>query len=75
MNILGCLDTPTSGNYTLEGVAFEDLNRTALIYVIRNWALFFKASIFCTGPQRWKMLNYPCRMTEIAGLPPLINVP
>lgn len=30
MNILGCLDRPTSGSYCFEGVQVEDLNRTQL---------------------------------------------
>lgn len=30
MNILGCLDTPTSGNYFFDGIAVEDLNRSQL---------------------------------------------
>lgn len=30
MNILGCLDTPTSGSYCFEGLQVEDLNRTQL---------------------------------------------
>lgn len=30
MNILGCLDTPTSGSYSFEGVQVEDLNSSQL---------------------------------------------
>ncbi len=30
MNILGCLDTPTSGSYSLEGIPVEGLNRRQL---------------------------------------------
>jgi len=40
MNIIGCLDTPTSGSYLLEGVDVSDLNDDDLAYV-RNSAIGF----------------------------------
>ena len=30
MNIIGCLDTPTSGSYTLDGQVIEEMNEVAL---------------------------------------------
>src|SRR5262249_41977552 len=40
MNILGCLDTPTSGSYTLDGVSVDGLSRNALAD-LRNQKLGF----------------------------------
>lgn len=40
MNILGCLDTPTSGNYFFDGIAVEDLNRSQLAD-LRNMKIGF----------------------------------
>jgi putative ABC transport system ATP-binding protein len=40
MNLLGCLDTPTSGEYHLDGVAIEGLDKNALA-AIRNEKIGF----------------------------------
>ena len=40
MNLLGCLDTPTSGSYTLDGARVDGLGRNALA-AIRNQKLGF----------------------------------
>jgi putative ABC transport system ATP-binding protein len=40
MNVLGCLDTPTSGNYRLDGVEVGELTRSALAE-IRNAKIGF----------------------------------
>ena len=40
MNLLGCLDTPTSGSYSLDGVRVDGLDRNALAS-IRNQKLGF----------------------------------
>jgi putative ABC transport system ATP-binding protein len=40
MNLLGCLDSPTSGAYELDGVRVESLDRNALAY-LRNQKLGF----------------------------------
>jgi len=40
MNILGCLDTPTSGSYVLDGTRVSDLNDNELA-LVRNQAIGF----------------------------------
>ncbi|MDF4203021.1 ABC transporter ATP-binding protein [Maribacter sp. SA7] len=40
LNILGCLDQPTSGNYEIDGVAMKDLSRNELA-TIRNEKIGF----------------------------------
>lgn len=40
LNILGCLDQPTSGNYEIDGVSVKDLNRNQLA-TIRNEKIGF----------------------------------
>ncbi|HRK78870.1 MAG TPA: ABC transporter ATP-binding protein [Thiobacillus sp.] len=40
MNILGCLDTPTSGSYEFEGVKVEQLSRNARALLRRNYLGF-----------------------------------
>ena len=52
MNILGCLDRPTGGNYRLNGVAVEELNDDALaISAISSWGLCSSSFISCPTPQ------------------------
>ena len=45
MNLLGCLDTPTSGHYLLNGVAVEELSDEELA-VIRNREIGFVFQTF-----------------------------
>jgi putative ABC transport system ATP-binding protein len=45
MNLIGCLDTPTSGSYHLNGVAVESLNDTELA-AIRNKEIGFVFQTF-----------------------------
>ena len=60
MNILGCLDKPTTGRYLLEGIAVSESPR-------RNWrpsatvrsGSFFRDSTCFPAPPRWKMLSCP----------------
>src|SRR5262249_59919470 len=45
MNLLGCLDTPTSGSYHLNGVAVEELDDSQLA-AIRNKEIGFVFQTF-----------------------------
>ena len=47
MNMIGCLDKPTSGEYLFNGINVEKLNRNQMALLRRNfWVLFFKVLIF-----------------------------
>ncbi|MFO0866441.1 MAG: ATP-binding cassette domain-containing protein [Gemmataceae bacterium] len=56
MNILGCLDQPSTGRYLLDGVDVKKLNRTELSR-IRNQKLgfVFQDSICSSGIRRSRM--------------------
>ena len=58
MNILGCLDTPTGGNYFLNGNDVSMLNDNQLAE-IRNKEIGFIFQTFnCPVQQHWKTLRY-----------------
>ena len=67
MNILGCLDRPTTGNYQLNGVSIEDLDDDALAD-IRNQKLGFVFQQFHLLPQLSAIENVILPMTY-AGVP------
>ncbi|MBU0946073.1 MAG: ABC transporter ATP-binding protein [Proteobacteria bacterium] len=56
MNILGCLDTPTSGSYHFEGVQVEDLNRKQLAD-LRNTKIGFVFQGFNLLPRTTALEN------------------
>lgn len=56
MNILGCLDTPTSGSYSFEGVQVEDLNSTQLAD-LRNTKIGFVFQGFNLLPRTTALEN------------------
>lgn len=67
MNILGCLDRPTSGSYLLNGVAIEDLNDDELAD-LRNQKLGFVFQQFHLLPQATALENVMLPMIY-AGIP------
>lgn len=51
MNIIGCLDRPTGGQYILEGRNLKNLDDNQLAYIrIRGLALSSNNSIYCPAP-------------------------
>ena len=67
MNILGCLDRPTSGSYRLNGVAVEDLDDDELAN-LRNQELGFVFQQFHLLPQATALENVMLPMIY-AGVP------
>ena len=68
MNILGCLDYPTSGDYQLDGIQTNQLSRDRLAD-IRNGRIGFVFQTFnlLARTSAWKMWRYLCSTTGAAG--------
>ena len=71
MNILGCLDRPTSGSYELNGLAIEDLDDDALAN-LRNQELGFVFQQFHLLPEATALENVILPMIY-AGFPASIR--
>ena len=71
MNILGCLDYPTSGDYCLDGQLVNDLNQNQLadLRAQRLGFVFQSFNPYCRAPRPWKMLNCLCSTTGPIDLP------
>jgi ABC-type molybdenum transport system ATPase subunit/photorepair protein PhrA len=64
MNLLGCLDTPTSGSYQIDGVSVEGLDRNQLAD-LRNQKIGFvsRASTCCRARRHWTTWSCRCSTT------------
>ena len=56
LNQLGCLDTPSKGEYYLDGVSVRKVSRNdRAILRNRRLASSSRTTIFCRRPRAWKM--------------------
>lgn len=61
MNIVGCLDTPSTGQYLFEGIDVGTLSRDQRALLRRNYIGFIFQGFNLLGkPQRSKTSNFPC---------------
>src|SRR5437868_30730 len=56
MNLLGCLDTPTTGHYLLDGLPVEDLDKDQLA-AVRNCKIGFVFQQFNLLPRSTALAN------------------
>ena len=61
MNILGCLDRPTSGEYLLDGVNVEDMDSDELAHIRNSMIGFVFQGFNCfRRPRRSRTSSFPC---------------
>ena len=66
LNLLGCLDTPTRGDYLLDGVSVASMSKTnGHSLATARLDSFSKTIIFSLRPQPSKTSNYPCSTTPM----------
>jgi ABC-type glutathione transport system ATPase component len=59
MNLIGCLDTPSKGEYWLNGKNVSEMETTSWrAFVTRKSGLFFRLSISWRGPRRCTTMSY-----------------
>jgi putative ABC transport system ATP-binding protein len=69
MNLIGCLDTPTSGTYTLDGLPVEELAPT-LLAAVRNRKIGFVFQQFHLLPRATALQNVALPLAYRGGLTP-----
>jgi putative ABC transport system ATP-binding protein len=68
MNLLGCLDTPSDGQYLLDGLPVEQLDRN-LLAAVRNRKIGFVFQQFNLLPRQTALENVALPLVYLGGVP------
>jgi putative ABC transport system ATP-binding protein len=68
MNLLGCLDTPTAGQYILDGLPVDQLERN-LLAAVRNHKIGFVFQQFNLLPRQTALENVALPLVYLGGVP------
>jgi ABC-type lipoprotein export system ATPase subunit len=68
MNLLGCLDTPSAGQYILDGLPVEQLDRN-LLAAVRNRKIGFVFQQFNLLPRQTALENVALPLVYLGGVP------
>ncbi|MBK9714058.1 MAG: ABC transporter ATP-binding protein [Kouleothrix sp.] len=68
MNLLGCLDTPTAGQYVLDGLPVDRLDRN-LLAAVRNRKIGFVFQQFNLLPRQTALENVALPLVYLGGVP------
>ncbi len=68
MNLLGCLDTPESGQYILDGLAVDQIDRN-LLASVRNRKIGFVFQQFNLLPRHTALENVALPLVYLGGVP------